>query len=304
MKAVLVAVGVNAPDDRLSADIRGLLPLVDRPLLQHQIERIVSAECTQIHLLAAKDASQIRRSLGDGRRWGCALHIHELSTVEQAYAVIEEQICDDEERVLLLHSDRLPACDFRELLESPEQMLVIDSDQQCAAAIVDSTLLQAAPIDDGIAAVRDFLSLLRGRVRSVDCPRVLKVGTLEDLLAAQRAVLCGEFRELFINGREKTEGVRICRNTAVHATAELNGPVFLGDNVCVGPGARIGPNAVISDNCIIDKNASVQNSLVLPNTYVGEWIEVNDCVVQKNDLINVRLHAALEVDDPLVLCGL
>ena len=73
------------------------------------------------------------------------------------------------------------------------------------------------------------------------------------------------------------------------------------DGCHVAQGAVLGSNTVIGNNCIIDRDVLITNSLILPGAYVGEGLELNDCIVGRSKFVNVRLEATVEVADPLLI---
>ena len=53
--------------DRLPA---ALLPLVDRPFIQHVVEHLVDCGITEIHVVLSHLPEKVEALLGDGQRWG------------------------------------------------------------------------------------------------------------------------------------------------------------------------------------------------------------------------------------------
>jgi lipopolysaccharide/colanic/teichoic acid biosynthesis glycosyltransferase len=132
----------------------------------------------------------------------------------------------------------------------------------------------------------------------------LSIANGEDLLRSQRASLDGSFSGLMIAGRQAEPGVWISRNVVLHPSATVQPPVYIGENCRIGRGAQIGPSAVIGANCIVDSHSSVVNSMVAPGTYVGEALELDSVIVDRNRLVNVRLGASFLVSETFLLGNL
>ena len=77
MRAILVATG-EAPD---LAAFRAhwpapMLPLADRPWIQHVVESLASRGFTEFDVILSHFPGQVRALLGDGGRWGITTRCH------------------------------------------------------------------------------------------------------------------------------------------------------------------------------------------------------------------------------------
>jgi hypothetical protein len=123
-------------------------------------------------------------------------------------------------------------------------------------------------------------------------------------LQAQREALSGEFPGLMIGGHQTDTHVCICRNVALHPSAAIYPPVYIGENCRIGKGSQIGPSAVIGANCIVDEQSTVVNSMVSPGTYIGEALELDSVIVDRNRLVNFRVGASFIVSENFLLGSL
>lgn len=104
--------------------------------------------------------------------------------------------------------------------------------------------------------------------------------------------------------REVRPGVWVGLRSRIHRTARLEGPCWIGENVWIGPDAVVGPNAIIEDRVFVDRAASIEQSLVLPDTYVGEVVELRNSIAWANRLINWQTGSFVLVPDDFLLSGL
>jgi lipopolysaccharide/colanic/teichoic acid biosynthesis glycosyltransferase len=132
----------------------------------------------------------------------------------------------------------------------------------------------------------------------------ISIDTGHEFLRAQREALDGTFPDLMIAGRQADPKIWISRNVAIHPSANIIAPVYLGENCRVGKGAQIGPSAVIGANCIVDAESIVLNSMVAPGTYIGEALELDSVIVDRNRLVNLRLGASFLVSETFLLGSL
>ena len=165
--------------------------------------------------------------------------------------------------------------------------------------------LEAIPGDATWNDWENYLRDLFGPATETKVAQIIRTDSFESIFESYCRVVAGEFAsQLFIHGREQSPGQRICRNVRVHPSAQIEGSVFLGDNVRISKNAIIGPNAFIGDDCVIDRNATIRNSVILPGTYIGPWVDVERCFIRKNQVVNVRLDVSLNIDDWLVVSSL
>lgn len=71
--------------------------------------------------------------------------------------------------------------------------------------------------------------------------------------------------------------------------AEINPPVFIGDNTIVKSGANIESYTVIGNNCTIGgENTSIKKSIIWDNVKIANNCEIRKAVVCNNVFINSR----------------
>ena len=338
MIAVIIAPGLSPGMEPLNERYpTSLLPLVDRPFIQHVVEFLVEGGITRFEFVLSHLPEKIEDFLGDGSRWGCTFRFHLARDPSHPYDIPRTvRFGEDTELILLVHAGRLPQVDLVQTRpENPIEKPVMffsppirsgrrshfggvgrvdpsaekdrDARQWTGWAWVPAVILKNLPKGlDGGGLESHLASSGQGQGKSptVEVSISLNVRTYEDLLASQAAILGKEFKGLLLGGKEVDEGIRLSRNLTLHPTATLDPPVYIGENCRIGKGTRLGPNAVISKNCVIDSDCTVTDSAVFPGSYVGEGLELDDVLVDKNRLINVRFGAAVSISESFILGGL
>ena len=104
--------------------------------------------------------------------------------------------------------------------------------------------------------------------------------------------------------RQFAPGIWSGCHTRIAKDAQLIAPCWLGDFVSVGPEAVIGPMTILEDKVMIDAGAEVSNSLISPETYVGEMTEIHHSIALNNTLIDWRDGSTVVVPDAFLLSGL
>jgi len=282
----------NADIPELS--IAPLMPLVDRPFVQHVVEKCLHLGATSIDMIVESGEAQYKDLFGDGKRWGCPIRYSAISTFAAIGGAVAELGINSGELCLLARADRIPSLD--KISEGMPE-LYIDSASEAWTGWAHLTASTVVSALEG-----DTSALIAVPTRSMQS--VLSCSTPGDLLKAQRAVLDGHFVGLMLSGREVEPGVRLGRNANVHPSAKLTAPVYVGENSRVGAGAVVGPNSVIARDCIVDRGNIMAESLICTGTYVGEELEIRNAIISGNRVINVEIGSATKVVDPGLLSRL
>ncbi|MCB9799669.1 MAG: sugar transferase [Candidatus Omnitrophica bacterium] len=315
MKAVIIATGEHSnlmPLDRSWP--APLVPVMDRPFIQHIVEMAVDLGIQEISLILSHLPEKIESYLGDGLRWGVRIHYHLTRDPVFAYQTIAsmQTIQYRKEGFLLGHADRLP--DLRTVRLSDEDqndhLSVFCKKSPAFLWTGWAWIPKGFDLDWNQALNEQMLGehLIKcantryGGV--VDIDRILSIQSFEDLTEANRQVLDKSYTGLLFSGREIEPSVWVCRNVSLHPTAKIKPPVYIGENSQIGMGTELGPYAVISHGSMLDRHCMVSNSLIFPGSYVGESLELSDVIIDKNRLINTRLEASTIVRDDFIISSM
>ncbi|HRU04149.1 MAG TPA: NDP-sugar synthase [Candidatus Brocadiia bacterium] len=308
MRAIIFAASERPAMEPLSLRFpSGLLPLVDRPFVQHVVESLVEQGVNEFDFVLSHLPDKMEDLLGNGERWGARFTHHLARDADRPYSRLRVLRFSGPDEVFLLgQGDRLAALDVREGTAPAAPRLFCWRDGE-TWSWSGWALLRARDVDELNTGLdeRAFeeallgLGLRNGWV--VETPRPLSARTFGDLLDANRRLISKDFPVALPWGREAQEGIWISRNVSLHPTARLEAPVFIGANSRVGEGAALGPGVVVGADCVLDKRCVVRDSVVFPGSYVGEALEVAEALVDKNCLVSVSAGVAVPVVDDFIL---
>ncbi|MBI3797655.1 MAG: NDP-sugar synthase [Deltaproteobacteria bacterium] len=320
MRAVIIATGEGAAFAPLNERYpTPLLPLVDRPFIQHVVEYLVDQGVHEFDFVLSHLPEKIEHLLGDGTRWGSTFRFHLVGDASRPYRMLPTILPrEGQEPLLLGHADRLPQLALADLQLPPQpRMPVVFSWQNPSGpdaaervpwtgwAWLPYSCLAQCPDEVEEPELASFLlSQAQAEGTAVEVPQFLSVQSYDALLAAHHTVLTKQFSGLLLTGRETEEGIWLSRNVSLHPTAKLTPPLYIGENCRIGQGVQLGPNAVIGKNCILDARSTARDSIIFSGSYVGEALELADAIVDKNCLVNVRVGAAISVADNFILGSL
>ncbi|HTF67186.1 MAG TPA: NDP-sugar synthase [Edaphobacter sp.] len=306
----------GASQDMLGLDEHvpvSLLPLGDRPFLQHVIEFFALQGISSFEFILEHAPQQIEAYLGDGSRWGCRFRCHLVSQPERPYRCLRIIAEAKTAPTFLVHADQVPYIQLAEYAVHKQPILFCIDREGNGSSKLSVTwgggiLFPTGISDESIAGcsrqtltshLQDLES--QGLATATFVPDWISLRTPRDLLVSQRKLLNREFSELMIGGTENDPKLWVSRNVVINPSARIVPPAYLGPNCRIGPAAQIGPNAVISGNSFIDAHTSIQNSLVTAGSYVGERLELDEVIIDRNLLVNVKLGTGLTITENFLL---
>jgi NDP-sugar pyrophosphorylase family protein len=317
MIAVVVLSGPFRSMHGLDADRSpSLLPLGDRPALQHIVESLVTQRITSIELIVGYAPERVEELLGTGDRWGCTFRYHLATDPKRPYRSLNVIAGLNASPWLLVHAERFPCVEFPH--STTRSILYCDSLRSENEAAEPS--FSSSPTWGGTAVVspaEDVASLagysydelchyFEHRDEHVAVERTvtdhwIDVSTPARLLESQRRLLDKTLQGLLISGAERESGVWIARNATIHPSVRITAPIYIGTNSRLSKGVKVGPHVVVGPDCIIDSNTVLEDALVFGGSYVGEALEVHKSIVAHNLLVNVRLDASVDISENFLL---
>lgn len=107
-----------------------------------------------------------------------------------------------------------------------------------------------------------------------------------------------------VDMREAQPGVFVGMHSVVHADAILRAPCWIGSRAHVGAGSIIGPEAIVENGAFVDSKAEVTRGIVRPDTFVGRFAVLSDCIAAGSTLVDLATSVETHVPDPFVLSAL
>jgi hypothetical protein len=320
MTAILIATQKWLQMERLGERYpSAMLPLMDRPFIQHVIEILVNRGCSRFEVVLSHLPEKIEALLGDGKRWGVDVRYHLVPRPDRPYRPLK-LLADqpDNQPILLAHADRLVLADiFGSKPVSPADGSVLYYFRDHTAPSgqperkwsgwgwLSRECLADIPENSDENQLQAYLEEQNdSRIEEADLFRPLSVQSGGDLIVSHLGVLTKKNSGLMIRGQEIEATIWLARNVSLHPTAKLIPPLYIGENCRIGRGVQIGPDAVIGHNCVLDEKSSVTRSVIFPGSYVGEALELSDAIVDKNCLINVRVGSEITIREDFILGSL
>jgi len=299
MRAVLIATGYHSQLEPLvSYRPSPLLNIADKPILFHIIEALVRQGVKKYDLILSHLPEQIEEVLKDGKRWGIEIEYHLIKNDLYPFKVLKIANHWKSEKILLGQADAIPYLPRMDSLGDTLPIL-FNLEKWSGWGVFSTDFLANLPDDTTIESLPDLIN----EGTQITVKAFLSAKELKNLIQSNQHIMNEETPStLFPTTAKKVEpGVWISKAVVLEPGVEVIPPVFIGKNSQIKSGARIGPNTVIENHSIIDSSSIVENSLICQNSYVGEALEVRQCIIDRNSLINLDHGTHIQVKEDFIL---
>ena len=308
LRTVLFATATAPHDIPVTDDFpTALLPMGCSTFIERALEQLSDAGVRQLDLVVSTKPEELRRQLGNGERWGLQLRWQLAKDAATPYGVLRSLGLDQAERVLIGHADRWIADEALASLVQADQVLALASEpaglRWAGWASAKPALLNAMSAQDHEAALGSFMCALPCDRLMLEPNQFIEVQTAPQLLDAQRIALNDDFMNRVPATWLRTPWGAYSPDALVQSGALFEGPVLVGPGCMVATGARVGPFTVLSSDIVISTGSTVRNSVVLPHTYVGEGLELDETIVNARSVQHLHLgvRTVLPISEGLLL---
>ncbi|MDM8546547.1 sugar transferase [Candidatus Venteria ishoeyi] len=301
MQAILIADGLGESLKPLTEQQPlALLPVVSKPLIIHALEVIARAGLKDVLVVIGSEPEAFKQQLGDGQRWGLNLTYALSQGEEKLDTLIPRLALLDTEAYVVLRGDVLQSPVLKQFLQQVSETLLYGSidgqvafcfcPQQSISADALACLGKTTPHDAACYTLNDA-----------------SYNTISNFRHYHQANLdaaSGRFIGIDLAGRKLALGLTAGRRTQLAVKSLKQGQAFIGAECKLHPSVELLEDVVVSDHVIVERQAILRHSVILPNTYIGELVEVNQAIVQGNQLIRVDSGTVTHITDSFLLADL
>ena len=285
-----------------------LLPVTGKSVLEHNLDMLASAGIKRAVVVIGSFADQVRTQFEYGRRWGMELDYWHTRGEENPDAVLAQlPRQQDDEQLLIIRGDIIRSPGIIEFLEQAQKL-----DCPVLHGVFDgqaSGLCLCRTQQAGLSPLH-WPNLAQGLPVPSECSvgfpdaKVYRLESLANFHQANLDAAAGRIPGLTIPGRHTALGLTQGRNSKVSSRSLKVGIAFVGGGSEVHPTVELNHEVVISDQVIIDRFAKLTDTVVLPNTYVGELVNLSHSIARGSDLIRVDINTHIHVTDAFLLADL
>jgi NDP-sugar pyrophosphorylase family protein len=293
----------------------GLLPALNVPLLQHQIEMCVSNGLKDIHIAVVDHPVPVRSFVGDGSRWGASIKVWTLKhscSASETIAWLANKLVGPVLVLPVEHFVDIPLADliaFHDSHAKKVSTLFCEKELIATSKFNDDTnpldlASLVEPVNSGVMIADSPADADSADQRMTFSGNWIRINTPASLWTANMACLDGHFPLLTDKLHVRRDNsLWLGHHTSIDPSADINGPILIGDLVTVGTEAKIGPYAIIGNSSIVARNALIRATLIFDHVYVGDKTNMEYSMAAGNLVMNMKIGTWVAVTDPfLVSC--
>lgn len=307
MKAVVLA-------DRLGTELlpltdRGcvaLLPVVGRPVIEYTLDALAGIGIQEVSVIVPVDAGPFQQALGQGERWGLRLGFIESAGEAPPDEVIDPQSLRLGTPFLVLRGDMLRGVWLAGFLEQAGRRREATLHALTPAGHAGVCLCRRS-VQGLVALDWELSQAYSGEYADAVQVGEVPLSRLESLRAYHKAnldVAAGRYPGLAVPGQSRALGLTGGAGSRIPPQILRQGIAWVGADCRIDARAELHQEVVIHDRVVVERYASLQQCVVLPDTYIGELVEIQNAIVRGNDLIRVDSGAVLDLTGTFLLTDL
>lgn len=302
MKALILSGGTGTRLRPLTyTNAKQLLPLANKPILFHIIEKIVKTGINKIGIIVGDTHEEVRRTVGNGDRWNVDIcYIQQPFPLGLAHAVKTASEFIGEEDFLMILGDNVFNMSLDTLIEnfhtnkanSTLLLHKVDNPSQYGVAVVDEDRIVRL-----VEKPKEFISDLiitgvyifdKSIFTAIDNIKPSQRGELEITDAIEELVLTGgnvtyEIIQGWWKDTGKLKDILEANSMILDDIESNNQSVQMDNTVYIGK-LRISKSAVIKNSTIvgpttIDDDSVIIDSYIGPYTSIGKGVVINNCEI-------------------------
>jgi len=190
----------------------------------------------------------------------------------------------------------------RRFLEKPNPDEITCDTINAGIYVLEPDTFDRIPKDVSYSIERAYFPSLIERqdmfVAYIDRGYWIDIGTPEKYIQVHRDLFDGKFAGGPFAGADRTKPI-VSAEARIEDGATLVAPCFIDAGAHVKSGARIGPYTVLGRSVLVEESAVVENTIVWPNTRIGQNAVVHGPIIGRNCHIgrNAVLKSASVIGD-------
>lgn len=333
MKAVILAGGEGTRLRPLTlATPKPVVPIVDRPLLQHQLDLLATVGVREIVFSVAYKPERVQRVFGDGSGSGCRIHYAVEDTPLGTGGAVRNALAHLDDTTIVFNGDILTDVDLpavlelhrrarasatlvltpvpnpaafglveteadgrvRRFVEKPDPSQITTDTINAGIYVLDTKTLELIPEAVNHSIERGFFPALIARSDRVMAH--VHRGYWIDIGTPEKYLQV--HRDILASRfpvalhGQARGGGFVAASASVDPAARLTAPFFVGHGCRIAAGAGVGPGTVLVANVELASGCQVSDSVLWDNATVGSEARVTGALLGHG--VRVGAHARVE----------
>ena len=248
-----------------------MLPIGGKPLIEHLLENVATVQHEKMTIVASRGFDTLRKFVGSGERWGLDTTLVSSRPNEPINSLQRRLPEIFSEDLIILSADRV----YTSSLATHEDVATSSTSSSAGQPLVKKIMQPAHAVADH----KDYLDL--------------------NLKAAR-----GDVKIIRLRGRQRALGLTTGYRTNINPRSVRVGQTHTGNNCRVDSSAQLHGTVLLDSSVVIDRNTRLEDSIVLEQTYVGEQLNLNRCIVSGPHIIRVDEGVVVKMTDSFMAAPL
>lgn len=284
-----------------------LLPVGNKPVIEYTLEDIAVSGIKVVKLIISSQAQMIEQQLGGGERWGLSIQYFLSKPQEDTRSVLCRLSLSSESAVLIVRGDIFRSPCLTNFINFSKQFPNEFVQAKMANQNAGMLLLPAAypyldnidwPLSHDCDSDSVVTLVLHGLCNMLDN---FQAYMTVNLCLARNEIPSFTPMDRSFTSANPEQDFYVGAKTHTGDLSKQNAWGIIGENSWVDPSVKMESAILIGNDTLIDKDSILKNCLILPHTYVGEGLEVNNSILCKKLLINLNTQGHIEIDDQALI---
>lgn len=292
-RCVLLATTLAAPDIPVKDFPAALLPMGDCTFLERTLGQLAQLGTKHLDLLVSARPETLRQLVQQGERWGIEVRWHLVKDALTPFATLKS-LNLGRAPVLLGHAERWIAPDVLADMVTHGRVLAHNHNHSNTVRWTGWGMATAQALDDmplhcDEATFGLHLCHTTTQLRVLDESQFIAPCSATELLAAQQVALTDDFMRQVPATWLRASWGAYSPDAVLESGAHIEGPALIGPGCFVAQGAHIGPGTVLTRDVVVSAGSVIRHSVVLPQTLVGQNLELDHTVVNAQMVQHLKL---------------
>lgn len=278
------------------------LSFLNRPLLEHCLNKLSDVGIDNVLLVVSEDIDVTRQYFRDGVVYGVSIEYIFSRGQENPNDVIQRIESRLEPSFFVLRGDIYQAHSLSLFVEKARgingNLLEASIDGQAAGI----AYVRRWPVDlSGLGWPMSFVSSIKV---ALTVNHFSLLDTPKEYFTSQMGLLTVGSTVLPDTATRRDEGLWVEPLGDVDSRSLWTGRSLIGENTFVHKSALLKEGAVVGRDCYISRGVRITNSIILPGTYIGKNLDVENAIVVGGYIHSLETNTDIEISDPALLAYL
>ena len=296
-----------------------LIPVVNKPLLEHKVDHLISNNLKDITITTYYLSNQIKSYINNIKNNNNIKIYKEKKPLGTAGA-LKTLYDNDDETILIASGDGISDCQLEPMIKFHKNkgsvftigikkvsnstqygLIDLDSNEQITKYIEKPHLKEPIPgyVNSGIYVIEtSILKYFNKNVKTDFSKDIIpKLMSLKENIYGYKIngfwcdigspseyiwahnQILRNKTKIIIPGKEIKNGIWIGNNVKIGKNVKLKGPILIGDNTVIKDNVSIGPRAILGLNNIIKNNSKVIKSITYNNVIINKNCRIYDSII-------------------------